>query len=749
MLRRKQRESDLSEGKHLPENMPQKKDRMQLIVLSLVFAVSFVVGISYHLFQYSTGTIGPATFRILYQGIVIVGYTSLWLVLHQLFRSRRASPLRTLWVILVAATIFLVAGAVISRVGQPLSVDPGNEPGLLLGFDVETGVPLVLATIFKMNLLTLLQVIFVFVLLLKIQNLVLVKRSKSSQRNWYAMLIMMTIAPLSVIGHAPGQELNEFQTIAMIVAFVFMTVNSFRLSWIVFISFKEKMATIGLSLLVGVILFLFIGVMGLGVFSSLLIPGGYSFMEHYSQPIALFTTQAIIFGILYCTTAFLSLLFHLPTSSEYEQRAGERATMHSLAHLIGQVFDSENLYATIASAPVEAGSAHVSWLAVPDFQSGSLRPRLVSSYKIDLEQVNARVDCQALFEEVLQSRKHLLLDHAPADRRVHAKLGDGLGSLLITPLLVRNEVLGVLFAAKEVVQGFERDDIETIGIFAAQAAVAIDNARLFEQQVEKERLSRELSIAREVQKKLLPQKIPSLPGLSVHASSVSAQEVGGDYYDFTRLDENRLGIIIGDVSGKGTSAAFYMAKMQGIFHSVSRLAATPREFLWHANMALAESLDRNVFISVIYGIIDVRDEQFVLARAGHCPAALISQTGETRYLRTPGIGLGLDRGELFRESLVEETVSLQPGDVFALYTDGVVESRNAGGEEYGYDRLTKTLSDNRHEDAPEIHDAVLKDLQSFLKDKEYDDDMTLIIIKWHGIEIGNVTEPAIVFEESS
>ncbi len=755
MLRRKKVPSDLPEKpdlpekKGLPEKMHRKRGRTQMILLSILFAIAFVAGIAYHLLQYTTGTPGSATLQFLYQGVVFVGFASLWLVLHQVFKTRRSSPSKTLWVILIAGMIVLVLGAIITRVGQPLPVGPGNEILMFLGFDLETGVPLVLAAIFKMNLLTLLQVGFGFVLLLKIQDMVLVKRSRSSQRNWYAMLIIMTIAPLSVIGHAPGQELNEFQTIAMIIAFVFMTVNSFRLSWIVFLSFKEKMATIGLSLLLGLILFLFIGVMGLGAFSSWLVPGGYNFMEHYSPPIALFTAQTTVFGILYCTTAFLSLLFHLPTSGEFEQRAGERATMHSLAHLVGQVFDSENLYATIASAPVEAGSANVSWLAIRDYQSGSLRPRLVSSHKIDLDHVRGMVDSQALFEDVLLSKEHLLLDQAPADHRVEAKLGDGLGSLLITPLLARDEVLGALFAAKEVVRGFERDDIETIGIFAAQAAVAIDNARLFEQQVEKERLSRELSIAREVQKKLLPQQIPIVPGLSVQASSVSAQEVGGDYFDFARLDDHRLGVIIGDVSGKGTSAAFYMAEMQGIFHSVSRLAATPREFLHHANRALAESLDRNVFISVIYGIIDTREEHFVIARAGHCPAAVISQTGETRYLRTQGIGLGLDRGDLFKESLVEETVSLQPGDVFALYTDGVVECRDAGGEEYGYDRLTKTLCDNRHDDAREIHDAVLKDLQSFLRDKEYDDDLTLVVVKWHGIEIGNDAEPTIVLHESS
>ncbi|MCH7646618.1 MAG: SpoIIE family protein phosphatase, partial [Nitrospinae bacterium] len=187
----------------------------------------------------------------------------------------------------------------------------------------------------------------------------------------------------------------------------------------------------------------------------------------------------------------------------------------------------------------------------------------------------------------------------------------------------RNEALGALFVAREVTHGFEKDDVEAISIFAAQAALALDNARLFEEQIEKERLARELAIAKEVQHKLLPQCLPSLEGLTLAASSVSAQEVGGDYYDFVQLDDQRLAFIVGDVSGKGTSAAFYMAEMQGVFQSVSHIAPDPQDFLTHANRALANSLEKNVFISVIYGVLDLKKEEIVLARAGHCPAAMI------------------------------------------------------------------------------------------------------------------------------
>lgn len=717
------------------QNTALESGRTQTVVLSLLFALCFGVGLSFHVFEWSTQTPAPPFLSLLYQAVLMIGYGSLALVLNQIFRTRRASPARSMWSVLVAGVVTLTIGAVTSRIG---SVFVGGGSPEVPGFDLETGVPLALASIFKMNILSLVFTVFAFVILLKLQGLVLVKRSKASQRNWYLMLSAMVVASLLVMANVPGEPLTEIQTIAVIVVVVFMVVNAFRLSWIVYLSLQEKFVLIGLFFLLGILLFLGFGVMNIGPVSQLFIPGAYAYTENYSYPLSLFTTQAVFFGILYCTSSFLSLLFHLPTSSEFKQRAGERAAMHSLTHLVGDVLNSDNLYSTITAGLVEAGSATASWLAIADFTTGSLSPKLVASHGMDLKRIRKLVDVDTLYSDVVRLREPVLLEQAPADHRVYAKPGEGIGSLFITPLLARDNVLGALFIAKNVVHGFERDDLQTIGIYAAQAAVFMDNALLFAQQVEKERLSRELSIAREVQQKLLPQNTPKLNGLSIAASSVSAHEVGGDYYDFVQLDNNRLAVIIGDVSGKGTSAAFYMAEMQGIFQSLSRLAPSPRDFLSHANTALAHCLDRNVFISVIYGVLDLDKEQFVIARAGHCPIAIIDQAGNARYLRTQGMGLGLDRTSLFKSSLVDEVINLQPGDVFALYTDGVVESRSPSGEEYGYDRLLQVLSANRHGDSTEIHRAVLHDLNAFLQDREYDDDMTLVIIKWLGLDVPKI-----------
>jgi len=716
--------------------------RGSLILNGILVVSAWLATMGFHFQQWSAQQPASTTLFLLYAAVTTAGFGGWWFLLRQIQGFKDTSPARKLWTLLVGGSVLMIVAGTVTRFGRISA--PGFDLGI--GFDLDTGVALTFPTIVKMGIVSLAMVTFGFLLLQRLRSLILVKRSHSSERNWKLLIGLMIASSATTFFMQPGASQNDWQNVAMVIVAVFMVVNAFRLSWIVFLSFKEKLATLGLIFLLGLFILFSLGT---GFENSFgMVPRGLEYLEFYFMPLATFTQQAAVFGMIYCVTSFLSLLFHLPTSGDYEQRAGERATMHTLAALVGQVFDADRLFATIAASPVEAGSADASWLVMPDPETGTLRQHVVAAQNLSPDQIELFMDCSELVDALSEDTDGFLIREAAADHRLNVRSSDGLGSLFVVPLVARDERIGALFASKSVVNGFERDDIETISIFAAQASVAIDNARLFEQQVEKERLSRELSIAREVQRKLLPQQAPNLRGTSMAASSVPAQEVGGDYYDFVKLDDDRYGVIIGDVSGKGTSAAFYMAEMQGIFQSVSRLASSPSEFLHHANLALAQSLDRNVFISAIYGILDLKKETFTIARAGHCPAATVRLGGESRLIRTPGLGLGLDRGDLFRKSLVEEHIDLAPGDVFVLYTDGVVESRDVSGEEYGYDRLLAIVDEYRHDDAEGIHAAVLRDLRRFLGAEDYDDDMTLVVLKWHGLPLEVLTGTECVLIES-
>lgn len=699
--------------------------RWKRVALHITCALSFALGFGYHVGVWTTGAPPPVFTQIGYQAVVVLGVGTLWVLLANRLRERQVAPARTFWTTLLAAVLFLGIGALVSHWGRHETI-LGSQPG----FDFTSGVPLVLATVIKTNVLGILGLTFSCLLLLRLRVLVLYKRSKQSQRNWYALIGLMVVTSLSAFMRPPTPSIGLVQAILLVPTVALMLVNAFRLSWIVRLSLGEKMAASGLSLLL-------LAVLTVALFGSQeVMPGASVYVRHYSYPVALFSLLALHFGMLYCVTAFLSLLFHLPTTSDYQRKAGEMAALHQLTHLVSHVFDADKLFARIVASPVEAGTGDAAWLSMYSPETGSLKPHVVAAEGVAPGYVASLVDNTALHQDLSASREALLLDQAALDHRVKGGGGGDVGTLLGIPLIARDEMLGALFVAKEITHGFEKDDVEAINIFAAQAALALDNARLFTEQIEKTRLARELDIAREVQQKLLPQSLPKLRGLRLAASSVAAQEVGGDYYDVVRIDENRLAFIVADVSGKGTSAAFYMAEMQGIFQSVSRIAPSPKDFLGHANCALAAALEKNVFISAIYGVVDVETETIVMARAGHCPAALMRLDGTARYVRSRGMGLGLDRSGRFERFLTEETFCLKPGDVFALYTDGVVESRDGADEEYGYDRLLDALQEHRHEDAGDLHDSLIDHLGLFLGEQDYDDDMTLLVLKWDGLNLG-------------
>jgi serine phosphatase RsbU (regulator of sigma subunit) len=235
-------------------------------------------------------------------------------------------------------------------------------------------------------------------------------------------------------------------------------------------------------------------------------------------------------------------------------------------------------------------------------------------------------------------------------------------------------------------------------------------------------------VAQQMQKRLLPQRIPDYAALDVAAISEPSLEVGGDYYDFVALDPQRLGVVVGDVSGKGVSAAFYMAEVKGIFQSLSKLCPSPRDLLLRANKALMDSLERNAFISLLYAVFDIPRSTLTLARAGHCPMIYIS--GEkSELIRPTGLGLGLTYDEVFEDSTQETTITLKQNDVCLFYTDGINESRNADGEEFGFDRLLQVAMNARRENAENIKSAILQEVRNYTGDSSYGDDMTLVVVK--------------------
>ena len=259
---------------------------------------------------------------------------------------------------------------------------------------------------------------------------------------------------------------------------------------------------------------------------------------------------------------------------------------------------------------------------------------------------------------------------------------------------------------------------------------------LLRQAAEKKRLEEELRIAREIQMSLLPQGPLLMPGLSVTALCVPAREVGGDYYDFFPIADHRIGVLIADVSGKGTSAALYMAELKGLMLSLSQIHTSPRDLMITANRIIAENLDARSFITMTYAVIDLREQTMTYARAGHTPLMYLPGPGcsaprRIQVLAPDGLvlGLKLDSGEMFERLLEESTIRLNAGDLFVFYTDGISEAMNEGDDCFGESRLSLLVEEHADLPSAELRERILRDIEAFVGSAPQHDDMTMILLK--------------------
>lgn len=310
------------------------------------------------------------------------------------------------------------------------------------------------------------------------------------------------------------------------------------------------------------------------------------------------------------------------------------------------------------------------------------------------------------------------------------------------------------------IQVHSRDQLGQLSDSFNQMSTSIEH--LLQQAAEKRRLEEELRIAREIQMSLLPSGSLDMPGIRMTALCVPAREVGGDYYDFFRLGERRFAMLIADVSGKGTSAALYMAELKGLLLSLSTVYQSPRQLLIEVNRILSDHLDTRSFITMTYAVVDLDAGTLVFARAGHTPfmhlpahaepvgsghAERLGSAGNAarraHVLAPDGMVLGLrvpNIERLFAHHLTEHTIQLRTGDVMALYTDGITEAMNTSGDLFGEARLAHLIEEHAHLDVAELRERIVREVEAFAGAEDQHDDLTMILLK---IEAGDARLPPV------
>lgn len=301
----------------------------------------------------------------------------------------------------------------------------------------------------------------------------------------------------------------------------------------------------------------------------------------------------------------------------------------------------------------------------------------------------------------------------------------------VIPIRSNARLVGVIFVGEKLSEStFHQEDLEFLASVARQASVAIENAFLYEELAEQERMKHELEIARKIQLASLPQTTPSIKGLEVSGISIPAMEVGGDYFDYLDAGPDALTVIVGDVSGKGTSAALYMSKVQGILRSLHDFGLSPRELFIRANRLLCQDLEKKSFVTAMGGFFDPPGLSMKVARAGHLPLLhYMAESGSVEVIVPRGVGLGLSANGVFAQELEERTIRYTRGDVFLFLSDGVTEARNNTGEEFGEDRISTALRTVASSHAAGIRDSLVAEIKEFINGATQHDDQTVVVVK--------------------
>jgi sigma-B regulation protein RsbU (phosphoserine phosphatase) len=340
---------------------------------------------------------------------------------------------------------------------------------------------------------------------------------------------------------------------------------------------------------------------------------------------------------------------------------------------------------------------------------------------------------EGIVGRVWQTREPVCLTDLANAPELAALRGTSLGatSVMVTPLLYGKQNMGVLALGNGPMSApFTPSDFVVFKSIAEQSAFALYNAIIYSEANEKKRLDHDLEIARDIQRILLPSEAPVIDGFEISGINIPARQVSGDYFDYIKVDDERLGIAIADVSGKGVPASIIMAICRSVLRSQATGNPSPADVLQKVNRQLYPDIKEDMFISMAYVILDRARNTMMLSRAGHDAPLLYQRATESvTPIKPPGMVVGIDSGSVFDRITGNFALSLEQGDCLLLYTDGVTEALDANGDEFGFDRMIQCVRASASSGAPAMITRLIDELRSFVGAQPQNDDITLIAIR--------------------
>src|SRR5437762_14145779 len=380
-------------------------------------------------------------------------------------------------------------------------------------------------------------------------------------------------------------------------------------------------------------------------------------------------------------------------------------------------YDAAGIYLVKCSPPVSE------WEDGAD-ETCVFHTEAVRGYDIaDLQELRLKMGEGLIGHVAIRGKPFIAPDVSKEPRYINARARTR--SELIAPIISNDEVIGVFDLESDELNAYTNDDIEILMLLASQVAIIIEKVMLHDSLIEKQRLETQLEVARQVQLELLPARDPQLEGFDISAYNFPTEEVSGDYYDWVRIYDDQIGIVIADVSGKGVPAALLMAFLRASLRAATHIGYAPHISMSKVNYLLWESIESNQFVTAFYGILDATNRTLAYANAGHNPPLLIAADGSARFDERGGVPLGMFRDTRY----YEHYLTIAPGELLVLYTDGVTEATNPAGEEYGLTRMIEAVKRDKNLTARELIDSIHQDVVNWTDGAGATDDVTFFIIK--------------------
>ncbi|NOX37947.1 MAG: SpoIIE family protein phosphatase [Calditrichaeota bacterium] len=409
--------------------------------------------------------------------------------------------------------------------------------------------------------------------------------------------------------------------------------------------------------------------------------------------------------------------------SETKRKSLQNELLLEISKKISSTLNFREVLEQIIDSVSRLVSYDAAAIFITDQDRGILRHMVTRGYDRKLlDKMPLKLN-QGIAGWVIRTRKSSIIPDVRKDPHYYS-LRKQTRSQLTIPLFSGEKVIGVLVLESDQPNHYTHADLELLTSLASLASIAIANAQLYEDSLKKKKLESELLVASSVQQALLPQRPPRVEGLQIDVLNIPSLIVGGDLYDLFRIKGNKLGLAIGDVSGKGAPGAILMAMVYAGFKSLLKEIWEVSEIVAHLNNFLVETTTEGYFTTFFFGIIDPELKQFTYCNAGHNPPFHFRKDGQIDHLMDGGTVLGFLRDQ----SYVQKTIQLESGDYLVFYTDGITELKNSMGEEFGEERLIRLIRENQGKSPRELKNEVMKALRSFTRRSTFQDDVTLIIV---------------------